>query len=156
MVNASSLLLNSEIGALLQLIGDVPGVNHLLQAIHANVARQLQVLLKSNTKRRKEAIYALHLMLGPLLTIPGRGPTCKWRKGPDGEFLCNSCGLQWAKKAKEKKSKETEDSNSEKTDTATKKKKKSKKGRRDREKEDSDDEDSENQVSTKLSIRFMA
>ncbi|EFA79870.1 hypothetical protein PPL_06690 [Heterostelium album PN500] len=33
-------------------------------------------------------------------TTPGKGPTCKWRKGPSGEVLCNSCGLQNMKKPK--------------------------------------------------------
>ncbi|EGG20540.1 hypothetical protein DFA_00401 [Cavenderia fasciculata] len=33
-------------------------------------------------------------------TTPGKGPTCKWRKGPNGEVLCNSCGLQNMKKPK--------------------------------------------------------
>ncbi|GAM18453.1 hypothetical protein SAMD00019534_016280 [Acytostelium subglobosum LB1] len=33
-------------------------------------------------------------------TSPGKGPTCKWRKGTNGEVLCNSCGLQSMKKPK--------------------------------------------------------
>jgi len=37
-------------------------------------------------------------------TTPGKGPTCKWRKGINqGEWLCNSCGLQSAKKREQVK-----------------------------------------------------
>jgi len=37
-------------------------------------------------------------------TTPGKGPTCKWRKGSSpGEWLCNSCGLQTAKKKEQVK-----------------------------------------------------
>jgi hypothetical protein len=36
-------------------------------------------------------------------TVPGKGPTCKWRKGPNGEYLCNSCGLYSKKEKKEGK-----------------------------------------------------
>jgi len=31
-------------------------------------------------------------------TEPGKGAAAKWRKGLVGEWLCNSCGLQWNKK----------------------------------------------------------
>jgi len=31
-------------------------------------------------------------------TDPGKGPNCKWRKGPNGEWLCHSCGIQAFKK----------------------------------------------------------
>eukprot|EP01103_Thecamoeba_quadrilineata_P014167 TRINITY_DN4143_c0_g1_i2.p1 TRINITY_DN4143_c0_g1~~TRINITY_DN4143_c0_g1_i2.p1 ORF type:complete len:354 (+),score=48.29 TRINITY_DN4143_c0_g1_i2:519-1580(+) len=27
-------------------------------------------------------------------STPGKGPTCKWRKGSQGEYLCNGCGIR--------------------------------------------------------------
>lgn len=37
----------------------------------------------------------------------GRTDTPEWRKGPDGEVLCNACGLVYAKQRRKGKSKAT-------------------------------------------------
>lgn len=73
-------------------------------------------------------------------TTPGKGPTCKWRKGPNGDFLCNSCGLQYAKEKKEEKEKErSSSSSSDHKDN----KRKSRPSSKDEDEDDDDDDEGE-------------
>eukprot|EP01133_Synstelium_polycarpum_P013618 gene13618-16025_t len=71
--------------------------------ITSTVPTKPQPVYENNSKPKKRTKSQLVPRVNVCVcgsTTPGKGPTCKWRKGPNGETLCNSCGLQNMKKPK--------------------------------------------------------